>query len=101
MATDLKSRKAVTPPVATIRAFREFAGLSLDDVARRITDEGYPISKAGLGNIETGTRGPSQEFLEAWQRAFDTLARTLHAGKVTEQPRVIDRVARAAATRAA
>lgn len=86
-----KYRAAVTPPVISIRAFREFAGLSLEAAARRITDQGYPITKAGLGNIETGTRGPSQEFLEAWARTFG----------IVETPRTIDREPRAAATRAA
>jgi transcriptional regulator with XRE-family HTH domain len=75
--------------VVSIRAFREVAGLTLDQLARRIADQGYPITKAGLGNIETGTRGPSQEFLEAWARTF----------AITETPRTIDRAPRAAATK--
>ena len=91
-----KYRQQVPPPSLDIRAFREFAGLSLDDAARRITSGGFPITKAGLGNIETGTRGPSQEFLEAWTRAMDELARSVYGGKVTSVPQFTARTPRAA-----
>jgi len=83
-----KPRKPVQPPMVSIRAVRELTDLTLEVLARRITAEGYPITKAGLGNIETGTRGPSQEFLEAWARAIGT----------TETPITVDRTPRAAAT---
>ncbi len=88
MAHDPKVRKAVHPPVISLRAGREIAGLTLDAAARRITEAGYPITKAGLGNIETGVRGPSFEFLQAWGRAMG----------ISETPTTIDRPARAAAT---
>ena len=80
-------RPTVTPPVLGIRSYRLRDGISLEVAARRITEAGYPITKSGLGNIETGTRGPSQEFLEAWARAF----------KVDDTPFTVDRAARAAA----
>jgi len=98
MVKDAKPRKVVEPPVATIRDFREFAGITLDDLARRITAVGYPITKAGLGNIETGVRGPSHEFLDAWRDAMNELAGSLGTGRVERAPRVLDRPARAAAT---
>ncbi len=82
-----KPRDTVTPPMVTIRAFREHAGLTLDELAARIRAQGYPISKPGLGNIETGKRGPSQDFLVAWSAALG----------VNETPRTVDRDARASA----
>lgn len=88
MAHDPKPRKPVRPPVISLRAGREIAGLTLDGLAKRISSEGFPITKAGLGNIETGTRGPSQEFLEAWARALG----------ISEVPMPLDREPRAAAT---
>jgi transcriptional regulator with XRE-family HTH domain len=90
------TRKAVTPPLFTIRAMREFAGLALDDLARRITTAGYPITKSGLGNIETGVRGPSAEFLEALTLALNDYAAAHTGGRVTEVARTIDRDPRAA-----
>lgn len=68
MPTDRRAQ--VTPPLVPIGAFRVAMKETLAEAAQRITDAGYPISKSGLGNIETGVRGPSQEFLEAWSRAY-------------------------------
>lgn len=98
MATDLKARKAVTPPALGIRGVRELLNLSLLAMANRISRQGYTITKAGLGNIETGVRGPSVEFLEAWRAAVDEAARELTGGQVTTPPAVFDRAPRASAT---
>ena len=92
-----KVRKPVQPPLYDIRQVRELLGLTLDDLARRITAEGFPITKSGLGNIETGERGPSREFLDAHARALHTLAASVLDGRVTSPPVVSDRPARAAA----
>jgi transcriptional regulator with XRE-family HTH domain len=98
MPTDYANQRSkVAPPVASLRGFRTFANVTLDALARRISAEGYAITKAGLGNIETGTRGPSQEFLEAWARAMDSLAQEKTGGRFEEVPQTIDREARAAA----
>lgn len=96
-----QQRSKVTPPVVSLRGFRTFADVTMDALARRISAEGFPITKAGLGNIETGTRGPSQEFLEAWARAMDALAQEKTGGRMTEVPQTVDRDARATATKAA
>jgi len=94
---NVKPRKPVHPPVYDLRAVRELCGITLDDLARRITAEGFPITKSGLGNIETGERGPSRDFLEAHRRALHTFSSQVLGGRVVSTPEVIDREARAAA----
>jgi transcriptional regulator with XRE-family HTH domain len=58
------------PPQVSLRALREALGLTLDQVAERIRDQGIDASKFGLSNVETGRRRASARLMEAWARAL-------------------------------
>jgi transcriptional regulator with XRE-family HTH domain len=54
-----------------LRAIRKERGLSQDDVARRMTEGGRPLSKVALLRIEKGTRGLSLDEALALARVLD------------------------------
>ena len=58
------------PPQVNLRALREALGMTLDQVADSIHEQGVDISKFGLSNVETGRRRASARLMEAWARAL-------------------------------
>lgn len=65
-------RDAKTPPYAPLRALRQAAGLTLEEVGRRIQEEFPEItaSRGTLSAIESGSRGVSELMLRALERAY-------------------------------
>lgn len=61
-----------TPPHAPLRAIRQAAGLTLEQVGQRITQEFPEItaSRGTLSAIESGARGASDLMLRALERAY-------------------------------
>ncbi|MFG1846683.1 helix-turn-helix domain-containing protein [Micromonospora carbonacea] len=64
------------PPQISLRALREALGLTLDELADRINEQGVSITKFALSNVETGKRRASDRLMDAWTKALNT--RTLH-----------------------
>jgi transcriptional regulator with XRE-family HTH domain len=58
------------PPQVSLRALREALGMTLDQVAARIHEQGVDITKFGLCNVELGRRRASARLMEAWARAL-------------------------------
>lgn len=44
--------------------------LTLKQLAERISEQGVPISEAGLSNVENGNKVASDRLLTAWCRAL-------------------------------
>lgn len=59
------------PPQINLRAFREALGLTLDDLAERISEQGVTVTKFALSNVETGKRRASNQLMDAWARALN------------------------------
>lgn len=61
-----------TPPHAPLRAIRQAAGLTLEQVGQRITEQFPEItaSRGTLSAIESGSRGASDLMLRALERAY-------------------------------
>lgn len=59
-------RPDLAPPSVTVRDLRKAAGLTLDQACALYADHtGSTISRGHMAAIETGTRGVSQELLDA------------------------------------
>ena len=48
-----------------IRIARMAHGLSLQDLSERLTESGFPTTKATLSNYETGKYSPNEDVLKA------------------------------------
>lgn len=59
------------PPQISLRAFREALGLTLDDLAARIGEQGVSVTKYALSNVETGQRRASGRLMDAWARSLN------------------------------
>lgn len=58
------------PPQVSLRVFRESAGLTIDELATAIADQGVQVSRPHLNNIELGHKPPSEAVLLAYARAL-------------------------------
>ncbi|GAA4059585.1 helix-turn-helix transcriptional regulator [Actinomadura miaoliensis] len=58
------------PPMVTLRALREAHGLTLEQLAERIAEQGVTVDKASLANIELGKRTASRRLIAAHARAL-------------------------------
>lgn len=59
------------PPLVTLRALREAYGLSREDLAQRIAEQGYGLpSVATIGTIENCHEWASNELITAWAKAL-------------------------------
>ncbi|MGH3388630.1 MAG: helix-turn-helix domain-containing protein [Actinomadura sp.] len=58
------------PPMVTLRALREAHGLTLEQLAERIGEQGVTVDKASLSNGELGRRPVSKRLMGAWTRAL-------------------------------
>lgn len=54
----------------SIKILRLAAGLTLDELADRMSEHGDAPGRGTLSAIENGHRGASREFLEALEHAF-------------------------------
>ena len=53
-----------------IKELRRAHNLTLKQLAERITEQGVPISEAGLSNVENGNKVASDRLLVAWVKAL-------------------------------
>lgn len=53
-----------------IKEVRKAHNLTLKQLAERITEQGVPISEAGLSNVENGNKVASDRLLVAWAKAL-------------------------------
>jgi transcriptional regulator with XRE-family HTH domain len=58
------------PPQVSLRALRELLGLTLEQVAAAIRDQGVEITATGLNNAELGHRIASEPVMVAWAHAL-------------------------------
>lgn len=58
------------PPQVSLRALREMRGLTLEQLAEEIREQGVQISAVGLNNAELGHRQASPAVVDAWARAL-------------------------------
>lgn len=56
--------------MVTLRALREAHGLTLEQLAERIAEQGVTVDKASLANVELGKRPASRRLIGAWARAL-------------------------------
>ncbi|WP_027934546.1 helix-turn-helix domain-containing protein [Amycolatopsis thermoflava] len=68
-----------------VRALRETAGLSLTDLAQRLTKQGHPTHRSTLSKIEIGTNGPSPRLFNALVKALKVKPQQLLADPATER----------------
>jgi transcriptional regulator with XRE-family HTH domain len=61
---------APIPPQVSLRALREALGLTLEQTAEAIREQGVPITKIGLNNAELGHKNASEALVIAWARAL-------------------------------
>lgn len=60
------------PPQVSLRALRTHLGLTLDELATRISGLGVSITADGLSNAELGRKPTSEPVLLAWAKALGT-----------------------------
>lgn len=58
------------PPQVSLRALREALGLTIEQVAQRIRDQGVKLATDSLNNIELGHRKASTRVLLAYAKAL-------------------------------
>lgn len=87
MGTHKKEPGPVAHRVATnVKSIRTARRMTLDDLARRLRDLGYPILKSGLSKIESGERRVDVDDLMALAIALKvTPNRLLLTGEVTDE----------------
>lgn len=56
--------------MVTLRALREAHGLTLEQLAERIAEQGVTVDKASLANVELGNRKASRRLIGAHARAL-------------------------------
>lgn len=62
---------AATGPLVGIRELRKAYGLSVGELARRITDEqGLKVHEDTIRNVELGHRRASNPLITAWAKAL-------------------------------
>lgn len=57
-------------PMIRIRDLRQAHGLTMQQLADRISEQGVSITEAGISNIETGSKKASDRLLTAWAKAL-------------------------------
>ena len=71
MTAPAQRKKPKHPPLVTLRAVREAYGLSRDDLAQRISEQGGVTGNAStIRVVETCNAKPSNELITAWARAL-------------------------------
>lgn len=58
------------PPQVSLRAFREWRGLTLDQLADGIRSQGVQISTMHVNNVELGHKQTTPVVLDAWARVL-------------------------------
>lgn len=58
------------PPLVTLRALREAYGLSREDLAQRITEQGGKATASTIRVVENCHEWPGNELITAWARAL-------------------------------
>lgn len=58
------------PPMVSLRALRHAYGLTGDQLAERIHEQGVKVDTDHLYNVETGRRKGSVKLMCAWARAL-------------------------------
>lgn len=80
------------PPQVSLRALREWRGLTLQQLANEIRAQGVDISVTALNNAELGHRQASPRVLDAWARALGIRPMHVRQGRDLRQwVRDIDR----------
>ncbi len=74
MAHDLALRQTLGRRLASAR---KLCDLTIDQAARRLTEQGYPIQKQGLGHWETGRNVPDAIWLSRLARLYRVTADAL------------------------
>jgi transcriptional regulator with XRE-family HTH domain len=57
-------------PQVRIRELRQAQGLTVEELAGRIGEQGVTISRSALTNVETGAKRASRDLLTAWAKAL-------------------------------
>lgn len=58
------------PPQVSLRALREWRGMTLEELAQSIREQGVEITVVGINNAELGHRNASEPVMLAWCRAL-------------------------------
>lgn len=59
------------PPQVSLRVFREHLGITLQQLAADIREQGVPITADGLNNVELGRKPGSEALMLAIARALN------------------------------
>lgn len=73
------------PPQVSLRALREWRGLTLEQLADEIRAQGHDVSVTALNNAELGHRQASPRFLDAWARALGIRPSHIRQGRELRQ----------------
>jgi transcriptional regulator with XRE-family HTH domain len=73
------------PPQVSLRALREWRGLTLEQLADEIRAQGLDVSVTALNNAELGHRQASPRFLDAWARALGIRTTHIRQGRDLRQ----------------
>ncbi len=65
-------------PVVSLKVLRQSHGLTLKDLAARITADGRTVSYSTLALIENGNRTGSPELMRAWALALNVRPVDIH-----------------------
>ncbi|MEU3452093.1 helix-turn-helix transcriptional regulator [Micromonospora sp. NPDC006766] len=58
------------PPQVSLRAFREWRGLTLEELAEGIRSHGIAISTQHVNNVELGYKQTTAVVMDAWARVL-------------------------------
>lgn len=70
MTAPAKRKKPLHAPLVNIRSVREAYGLSLEDLAQRISEQSHPTTASTLRGVETANGPVSNKLITAWARAL-------------------------------
>ncbi|MFG1659010.1 helix-turn-helix domain-containing protein [Micromonospora chersina] len=73
------------PPQVSLRALREWRGLTLEQLADEIRAQGHNVSVTALNNAELGHRQASPLLLDAWARALGIRSTHIRQGRDLRQ----------------
>ena len=74
---------APTGPQVRIRYLRQAAGLTLAQLAERISEQGVPVTESHISRVETGQARASERLLVAWARALGIHELDVYAAPVS------------------
>ncbi|MEV0214222.1 helix-turn-helix transcriptional regulator [Micromonospora sp. NPDC050695] len=86
------------PPQVSLRIFREFVGLTLQQVAEAVREQGVPITADGLNNVELGRKPGSEALMLAVARALNI--KRLHIRQAADICEWVDAVRHTQGTKA-